>query len=368
MTPMSLLTWLNNSDRNVSTHASNMDLLMEQLVAWHVSGGSGDALGIAAIFRARQLNSDVPASLPVTADLQPLEDTADQVAETLLSLQDTGDAYWNVKPDNTWTVYPYADIDAKWNEAKTIREYFHRPTNRKLRTDGPFPNLVVLSVNRRAGDITGMGWMESDAIQSAIAIDTYATDYFKNNGRPTGTLEAPGNFTKQEAELFLAQWNVNHGPDEARRPAFLSAGVTFKADSFSATDSAWVESHRSSVLDIAAISGVPTHFLASSPAGSSLNYSNNSDLWRMYWAQTLNVTYIPRIERAWSAVLDADVKFDPAQLLIASLRERADAAAVLVRAGYDPDTTARIAGLPPELTHSGFLPVTVQPQPEDQRI
>ncbi len=365
---MSLWTWLNNSDRRVATHASNMDLMMEYIIGWYTAGGSSDALGVAAIYRARQLNSDVPSSLPVTADLQPLDDASEHVVETILSLQDSGDAYWRLDGEGGWTVYPYEDIEARWNDAKTLRTYRHMPTDTMLRTVGMNPNLAVISVNRGAGDITGLGWMESDAIQSALAIDAYATDYFKNNGRPTGTLEAPGKFTKQEAELFLAQWNVNHGPDEQRRPAFLSAGVTFKADSFSASDSAWVESHRSSVLDIAAISGVPSHFLASSPAGSSLNYSNNSDLWRMYWAQTLNVTYIPRIERAWSKVLNAVVKFDPAQLLIASLRERADAASVLVRSGYDPDTSATISGLPPELKHTGFLPVTVQPQPEDKRI
>ncbi len=365
---MSLWTWLNNSDRDVSTHASNIDTMMEQIIEWYTAGGTGDPLGVAAIYRARQLNSDVPASLPVYAGTFLIDDSADRVAETLLSLQANGDAYWKIDRTGDWTVYPYADVQAKWNDAKPVREYWHTPSGVKLRTEGDARNLVVLSVNRAAGDLTGMGWLESDAIQSALAIDRYATSYFKNNGRPTGTLQAAGNYTKTEAEEFLAQWNVNHGEDAERRPAFLSGGITFNPDSFSASDSAWVESHRASVLDVAAISGVPTHFLASSPAGSSLNYSNNSDLWRMYWAQTLNVTYIPRVERAWSELIGSEVKFDPAQLLIASLRERADAASVLVRSGYDPDTAAVISGLPPELKHTGFLPVTVQPQAESTRI
>lgn len=43
------------------------------------------------------------------------------------------------------------------------------------------------------------------------------------------------------------------------------------------------------------------------------------------------------------------------------LRGAADAAGILVRAGYDPIDAARIAGLPP-IKHTGTLPITVQPE------
>lgn len=44
---------------------------------------------------------------------------------------------------------------------------------------------------------------------------------------------------------------------------------------------------------------------------------------------------------------------------VAQMRVRADAAGILVRAGYDPERVAEVVGLPP-IPHSGQLPVTVQ--------
>lgn len=350
---MGFFNWLNTSARPpVAAHST----LAELIVADALQHGTSDteALGLAAVFRARQLNADVPASLPVNAAGVTLTDTHGPVMETLLAMQDHGQAFWKVV-GNRWTVIPNRDINVRWNTDRTVRLYINLRTQVQYQTSGS-NRLVVIPVNRGAGDLNGMGWMQSDAIGSAIAIDAYATEYFKNNGNPTGVLSTPGNLTKQEADVLKAQWVDAR---TVRTPAVLSGGMAWDGTSFSSSDSEWVDSHRSAVLDIASISGVPTHFLASSPAGSSLNYSNNSDLWRMYWAQTLKVTYVSRLERAWSDILGVEVSFDPERLLIASMKDRVYSAAELVRTGFDPAQSVDQVGLPP-IAHTGEVPVTLQ--------
>jgi hypothetical protein len=45
-----------------------------------------------------------------------------------------------------------------------------------------------------------------------------------------------------------------------------------------------------------------------------------------------------------------------------STRDEAETAGVLIRAGFEPLDSAKVAGLPP-IKHSGAAPVTVQPEP-----
>jgi len=354
---MSFWSWLNTPagpPGPVAAHST----LAELIVADALQNGYQDkaALGVAAVFRARQLNADVPASLPVNAAGVTLTDTSGPVMESMLALQDHGQVFWKVV-GNRWTVIPNRNVDVRWNTDRTIRVYINTRTQQTYQMEGT-NRLVVIPVNRGADDLNGMGWMQSDAIQSVIAIDAYATEYFKNNGNPTGVLSTPGTLTKVEADRLKSQWVDAR---TVRTPAVLSGGMSWDGTSFSAQDSDWVESHRAGVLDIAAISGVPSHFLASSPSGSALNYSNNDSLWRMYWAQTLKPTYVSRLERAWSDVMGVEVTFDPERLLIASMKDRVYSAAELVRTGFDPADSLDEVGLPP-IGHTGEVPVTLQPE------
>jgi hypothetical protein len=79
----------------------------------------------------------------------------------------------------------------------------------------------------------------------------------------------------------------------------------------------------------------------------------------LYFKQTLQATYISRIEQAWSSILGSPVDFNPEQLLVASLEQRVRSAAELVRTGWEPDESLTMVGLP-AIPHSGEIPVTLQ--------
>jgi len=361
---MGFINWLNTSARpEVAAHGSNMELLLAQIVDWQTNGSPlSDALGVASIFRARQLNADTVASLPVLVGDSPVpapnrfQSSQEFIAEIVYALQDFGDAFLRVTPTGDVWVLDNDKMVVSWNADRNRRIFVY--DNVQMRDAGSFPNLVVVSVNRRSGDATGVGWMQSGAIQAAVAAQKWAQEYFENNASPVGVLSTRGTLTKQEAELLKTQW-VN--ARTVRTPAVLSGGMAWTGTSFDASSSQWVETNNAYALAAATLSGVPASLLNVAPSGTVQTYQNVQDIWRIYYLSTLKPTYLTRIAEAWGQVLGATVTFDVEALLIASMKDRVWSASELVRTGFDPAGSLDEVGMPP-IPHTGEVPVTLQAQ------
>jgi len=305
--------------------------------------------------------ADVVASLPIRVgdSLVPapsqLQSARGFVESTVLSLVDYGDAYWFVSSSGDIRVLPYDEVNVSWNTDRTKRIYSYR--QQTLRTRGTNPPLVVLSINRGVIDLVGFGPMRSERIKGLVAEQKWSQEFFVNGTEPTGMLTAPGTYTKEEAELIMAQWNTKTG----RTPRFLSGGIEYETTSFSATDSDWVDTHVIGINDVATLFGIPSNLLNTSPTGqaSSLTYANVNSVYEGWYRASLYPTYIKRISEAWSGVIAQQVVFDPEDLFLASLQERTFAAATLVNAGFDPTDSVDVVGLPP-IGHTGKVPTTVQ--------
>jgi len=209
---MSFWSWLNTpAGPPVAEHSTLAELIVADALQ---HGYQNEAsLGVAAVFRAREMNADTPAALDVKVGdtLVPSpnreQDTQDFIVQTILDLQDFGQCYWRTTPDGEMTVIPNRAIHVRWADpTQTRRIYIHRDGSNPLRTTGLMPPLRVLSVNRGSGDLTGMGWMQSSRIKGLIAEQNWSQSYFENNADPAGILEVPGSMTKQEAGLLKAQW------------------------------------------------------------------------------------------------------------------------------------------------------------------
>ena len=338
--------------------------LEQVIVAEILQQGTGsleNAMAVAAVFRARQLNADTPASLEVKVgdSLVPapnIDQTVQEfVVEAILAMQDHGDLYVGVRDGEMWVV-KNDHITVKWDDSGRFRRYYNTETGIRYRLTGPARNLIVVSMNRGVEDLTGMGWMESKRLQGIIAEQAWSQEYFENNASPVGVLSVPGVMTAEEAQRLKEQW-INQRTK--RTPAVVSAGAQWQDTSFSATDSEWTQTHLVGIGDVSALSGVPSNFLAYSPPGSTLTYQNVSDLWRIYWTQTLKVTYVSRLEAMWTSVLGQTVRFDPEPLLISSMKDRVWSATELVRTGFDPAEALDQVGMPP-IPHTGEIPVTLQ--------
>lgn len=322
------------------------------------------ALGVAAVYRARQMNADTVAGLPLelaSGDTPP-PPNRDQtwqefVVETILSLQDSGDAYWHVGANRSIRVLPATEMSVTWNPTMTQRVYRYN-LGGVLRHWGMNPPLVVLSINRAAQDATGFGPMESQRIRGLIAEQNYSQEYFENNGAPSGTLTVPGEMSKPEADKLRQQWIDSR---KVRAPAVLGGGTGWESTSFSPNDSEWVDTHLAGIGDTATLFGIPGALLQYAQPGSALTYENIQDVYQGWWRATLRPTYAQRIEDALASILGGTLRFNPESLFLASIQSRTLSAATLVNAGYDPAQSAAVAGLPP-IKHTGRVPTTVQPE------
>ena len=330
--------------------ATHSDHLESVLFGPYIDGtlhGVADKLGVPAILRARQMTADVMASLPYTAGDSPLpspnsEQTfGDFVVETVLSLQDCGDAYW-VRSGNDWYVLDPSRVTVRWDTNQITRRYYLDQNGTPLRTGGVVPNLMVVSVNRGPSDLTGVGWLESSRIRGIVAALDYAQKYYENNASPTGILTVPAMATEPETDALLKQWVE---AQKVRTPAVVSSGITWDDTGFSPNDSQWVETHRLSVGDVALMAGIPGTLLDYNTPGASLTYQNVGDVESLWVRNTLYPYYGRRLVDAFTAMYDTLVSVNFEQLELAGLASRALAANQLVLAGYEPGSVAVETGL-----------------------
>ena len=342
--------------RDTVDFASQWEMVVNSYLTTFSEAGLYDPLSVAAVYRARQMNASTVAALPLLQKGgEPLpQPNASQswtafITELILAMEDNGDGYVSIGADASMSVLPDRDVEAKWNVGETQRLYY-RPGDGVQYRDDPtsqFRNLAVVPMNRGAGDLTGYGPMESPRIKDVIVAQQYASQYFANSGQPTGTLKVPAPLTEGEAAKLQQMWIDARS---VRSPAVLSGGMDWTGTSFNMTDSQWVEGHSVDIGDVANLFGVPAHFLSYSPAGGSLTYTNRESLYRDYWLQTLWPLYgVPILEMVGDVLqIPTDgLAFDTESLFLAGLAERAQAAATLVGAGYDPAAVADVVGLPP---------------------
>ncbi len=334
---------------DMAEHSSITEDIFDAIVASQTVGGVG-GLGVASIYRARQIISDSLSALPIKAGdslVSPPnrgQDWQRFVAETVLSLQDTGDAYWHVARNGDLSVLEPAEMQVRWSEWRGFtRDRIYEFRLQRMRTSGITRNLVVLSVNRAASALTGLGWMESGRIRGIIAVDAYSQEYFENNAMPAGIMSVPQEPTNAEAKL------IKKGVQDSQRQRSLMIKPKtwdYEPSSFSPNDSQWVDSHLTSIGDVSNLSGVPAFLLSYNPPGSTQQYENVEALLIRLWRETLQPTYARRIESALTDLLGQQVTFDPASLFVTSLVNRADAASKLVGAGYDAGDVSVTVGFP----------------------
>lgn len=351
------MDWLIKPPPTTTDHSSLASLVVSSSLR-DMSFRNQRALSVAAIFRARQLNADTLAALPVKAgdSLVPApnkyQDTQEFVTEIILSLQDHGEAYLRTVKGET-RVLDADMMHVDWNKARTRRVYEY--DGKQMRTWGLDAPLIVLSLNRTASDLTGQGPMQSGRIQGLIAQMRYEQEFFENQAQPTGLLSHPGVLDAKEAKAFLDQWEQGQ---QKRSTGVLSGGLEYRPMSFNPSDSEMTDQHMVGVSDVATLFGVPSVLLNHAMQGSNLTYQSIGDVYQSYYRSTLATTYGSRITGAWSRILGQQVTFDPESLFLASMTARTNAAAALVRSGYDAAESLDVVGLPP-MRHEGWIPTTV---------
>lgn len=342
---------------------------------------TGLAAKLPAAYRARTMTINTVAQLPVTLPARvntpalvrrPDPDTTrgHWVRETIASLIDYGNAYWELVPPAgpgqapvALRVLNPAEMRVTWADGmnQDRRVYTYR---RRVMTHGR--NLWHLSMARGRDELQGRGPMQHTRLSGVAAALDYSQQFFLNSAEPSGVLSYEGDLTDDQADAIVARWIAKHAP-QTRTPAVLAGGLKWESSGLSPRDSDWVATHGAGILDVAQIFGIPARLLGYSQPGSSLTYSNISDVYLSWWRETLQPDYVAPIEEAWGEITGVDIEFDPRPLLRANLQERYDLAANLIRTGFDPAASLDALGLP-AMEHTGVLPITVQDQEEQDGI
>jgi len=279
-------------------------------------------------------------------------------------------------------------------------------------TVGP-DKMVHIPLFATAGTMRGMSPVEHHRTTLGLASATqlYAAKFYENGAAPSAVIKVPGELTQDVADSLRASFGRRHqGVEKMHSVAVLTGGADYAQMSAKIADLQLVETMAWGVESIARIYGVPLHLLQY-PGGNS-SYSS-VEVISIEWLRLGLGPLIARIEAGLQRLIVGNttfIKFNLDGLLRPTTKERydaysvalsngflnldevraledrpplpvggnefwkplnigtvgaenirseAEAAGVLVRAGFDPLDSAKVAGLP-EMKHTGAPPVTLQ--------
>ncbi len=108
------------------------------------------------------------------------------------------------------------------------------------------------------------------AVGTALSADEYNSRFFTNGARPDFALKAPGDISKEQAELLRSTWANRHGGvANSHLPAVLTGGLEVEQLSLSAVDSQILATSMFQVEQIARVMGVPPHMIGHTDKSTS---------------------------------------------------------------------------------------------------
>ena len=262
---------------------------------------------------------------------------------TTTSLAATGNAFWRVVRDSPADA-PSALLVVDPNMVHVNEDGTYSYEGKNL-ARWQMQHLALLRV---PGRLRGLGPIQaaSEDLLGATDQRTYATNWFETGTVPNGLLSSDQHITAEQAASMKAQWTASVS---GREPAVLGQGLDYKPFLLSPKDAQFLESRQYTTTDIARLFGIPSHLMLAVVEGGSMTYLNGqaADLSFMRW--TL-MSYLREIEEAFSALLPrgTTARFNPDAILRASTKERYDAHAVALSAGFlSVDEVRAIEGLDP---------------------
>lgn len=125
------------------------------------------------------------------------------------------------------------------------------------------PGEIIHLKNFSLDGIRGISPLSAHAIQHSMYTDAYATNFMRNQGRPSGVLESKKPRPKDPDfnDRLSADWKKLYGGDNAGSTAVLWDEMTYKPISISPNDAQYIETKKLNSADIAAIYGVPLNML-----------------------------------------------------------------------------------------------------------
>jgi HK97 family phage portal protein len=320
---------------------------------------------ISAVFRSRQLISDLVASLsmeqvvgrtvddempPLLENPNPREDYTVTMAQIVDSMIFRGAAYllpWTRDQIGNITSCLVADPDevtCQWDSKRIYPIYHWRGQRMEVDTE-----IVPIPLNRFPGRPDGVGIIEQarlsfDGVQ---AQEDMARHLFEDDATPQGALTTPEKLQPGEAKRVLDDWLETH---QGRKfPGVMGGGATWMPIGMSSIDAQFIEHREFSVKDVGRWFGLPA-WLLNADMGTSLTYSTTEGMLRHLVSVTINPSYLEKIAGAFSRMLPTGrrARFRTGELFTADEEARFRSNAIAVGSGFMTINEVREReGLPP---------------------
>jgi len=335
---------------------------------------------------------------------------------TVTSLLLDGNAFLLTLRDTTGNVVEVRVLDPRKVEVKQLPDGTPQYTIKTLEGSSTHGSDDILHIVLFAGvgeSLRGLSPVEHhrETLGLASATQRFSAKFYEQGAAPSGIIKVPGELTSDQAEQLRASFGRRHeGIEKMHRVAVITGGADFQQLSAKISDLQLVETMHWGVEAVGRIYGVPLHLLQY-PGGNS-SY-NSVEIVSIEWLRLGLGPLIARLEAAFQRLVIGQttfVKFNLDGLLRPTTAERfnayavalnngwlsvneirqledrapigesgddfriplnigvagedstrsdAETAGILVRAGFEPTDSAKIAGLPP-IRHTGAAPVTVQ--------
>lgn len=142
--------------------------------------------------------------------------------------------------------------------------YEYHPPNGGVKTY--LPQDIIHLKNFSVDGIRGLSPLQAHVIQHAQLTDSYASNFMRNQGRPSGVLESKKPKPKDPDfnTRLSADWQKLYGGDNAGGTAVLWDEMTYRPISISPNDAQYIETKKMNASDICAVYGVPLNMLGQS--------------------------------------------------------------------------------------------------------
>ena len=143
-----------------------------------------------------------------------------------------------------------------------------------------------------------------EVLGTDLAAQSYSAKFFANDARPGGYLKAPGFINADKKKQALMSWMAGHARGQANKPAVLDGGWSWEKVGVPPDEAQFIETRKFNREQLAAIFGVPPHFLGISEESRANMEQRALEFlvfvlkpWLNKWEQAINIKLFPRTGR-----------------------------------------------------------------------
>lgn len=194
--------------------------------------------------------------------------------------------------------------------------------------------MVNPDFDSATGLVMGFGPIQRNRaeLQGILDMQRYISDFFLNNGVPTGILTTDFELEPEIATAIRNRW---YEVDAFGGIQILPNGLKFQAISLNPEQTQYVMAAQKAVVDVARMFGIPSNLMLAPVEGTSTTYSNVQDDMRIFVQHTL-MPFAQAIEDAFTEVTPngQSVKFNFGGFLRGDTKSRYEAHKTGIEAGF----------------------------------